>query len=167
MKRLIIVLLIFSNYYLFASPIISGFGLFYKLSYDKALKQIKSDGFVISKEYSRRDTNTDRKLIDIENFEYDGIPYVKGTFSFDRDLDGEYYFTIAEGDVDTVKIDEDLDYAAKFYVFLEQCKEKYIMTTEEYPDKQLVGFKGDNDGYIILEITEKLHIAYFPKSPVK
>lgn len=148
----------------FGDSIITGFDLFYKLPYDEGLKQIKSDGFVILKESVRRDTNTDRKTIEVSSFEYDGLPYKNGIFSFDRDLDGKYYFTIAEGDVDTDKIDYDIEYAAKFKVFLDECKRKYTMKQGINSEMQLIGFNGDNGGYIILSITEKLHVAYFPKA---
>lgn len=34
------------------------------------------------------------------------------------------------------------------------------MQLDETEYSQLVGFRGDNGGYIILSISEKLHIAY-------
>lgn len=164
-KLLITFLLLFLPISVFSESIISGFGIFYHLPYDEAVIQIQKDGFKISEKSDFRDTNTDRKIIRVDSFEYDNITYLNGTFSFDRDIDGKYYFTIAEGDVDTDKIDNDLDYAAKFSVFLDSCRKKYIMQTDETEYSQLIGFKGDNGGYIILSVSEKLHIAYFPKAP--
>ena len=164
-KHTVIISLLFFNFFVFSESIISGFGIFYHLPYDEALVQIEKDGFVITEKTDFRDTNTDRKIIRVDSFEYDYLPYKNGTFCFDRDIDGKYYFTISEGDVDTDKIDNDMEYAAKFSLFLEQCKKKYIMQLDETEYSQLVGFRGDNGGYIILSISEKLHIAYFPKSP--
>lgn len=150
----------------FSESIISGFGIFYHLPYDEALNQIQKDGFVISEKKDFRDTNTDRKLIRVKSFDYDGLPYKNGTFSFDRDIDGKYYFTIAEGDVDTDKIDTDLEYTAKFSVFLQRCQATYTMETGETEYSQLIGFRGNNGGVIILSVSENLHIAYFPKAPL-
>ncbi len=166
-KKLFFIFLCFPVYIAFSDSIISGFGIFYRLSYDEALKQIKKDNFTILEETFRRDTNTDRKMIKVDSFEYDGLPYKNGTFSFDREMDGQYYFSISEGDVDTDKIDKSLEYAAKFSVFLSECKNKYVMQTEESSNGQLIGFWAENNGCIILSISEKLHIAYFPKAPIR
>ena len=163
----ILVLLLFQLGFANAEQIISGFGLFYKTSYDSALKQLESDGFKILKESVRKDTNTDRKIIEVSSFDYDGLPYKNGIFNFDRGMDGGYYFTISEGDVDTDKIDANMEYAIKFHIFLESCKEKYSMKKEETSYSQLIGFRAENNGYIILSISEKLHIAYFPKEPIR
>lgn len=166
-KILISIICIFLSIEIFSESIISGFGIFYKTPYEEGLKQIEEDGLIILKQTNRRDSNTDRKIIEVDSFEYEYLPYKSGTFCFDRDIDGKYYFTIAEGDVDTDKIDSDLEYASKFHLFLEESKRKYILEQEDYSDMQLIGFKGDNEGYILLSITEKLHIMYFPKAPLK
>ena len=168
MKKIITTLfsIFFISSFIFSEPIISGFGLFYKTEYSEGLKQIKEDGFTVTEESVFKDTNTDRKLIRVDSFEYDGLPYKNGTFCFDRSIDGKYYFTLSEGDVDTEKIDSDLDYAAKFSVFLQTCNQKYNMTTETYDDVQLIGYKGNNGGYILLAVSEKLHIMYSPKAPL-
>lgn len=160
---IIFFILLFSPIY--AESIISGFGIFYHLPYEEALKQIEADGFIISEKTEYRDTNTDRKIIKVKSFDYDDMPYKYGSFCFDRDIDGKYYFSLSEGDIDTDKIDNNLEYAAKFSVFLQECNRKYIMSTEQYDDVQLVGYKGNNGGYILLAISDKLHIIYSPKAP--
>lgn len=163
-KKIFFILVYILNFnFIFADPIVSGFGIFYKTSYEDGINQIKEDGFNILEEEIFRNTNTDRKLIKVSEFEYDHIPYKNGTFCFDRDSDGKYYFTIAEGDVNTNKIDNDLDYAAWFFVFLKTCKEKYIMESEQTSYSKLIGFVGDNKGMIILSISDDLHISYHPK----
>lgn len=168
MKKIITTLfsIFFISSFIFSEPIISGFGLFYKTEYTDGLKQIKKDNFKIIEESVFKDTNTDRKIIKVDSFEYDGLPYKNGTFNFDRSIDGKYYFSLSEGDVDTDKIDNDLDYAAKFSVFLQTCNKKYFMTTEDYDDVHLIGYKGSNGGYILLAVSEKLHIIYSPKAPL-
>ena len=166
LKPLIVFIFLFTNImFLNAEPIISGFGIFYHLPYNDALSQIEKDGFTITEKTDYRDTNTDRKIIKVDSFEYDNLPYKNGTFSFDRDADGKYYFSLSEGDIDTDKIDNNLEYAAKFSVFLQECNKMYIMNTEQYDDVQLIGYKGTNGGYILLAVSDKLHIIYSPKAP--
>ena len=165
MKRYtIILLLLFFPTIVFSESIISGFGIFYHLPYNDAVLQIEKDGFVIIEKTDYRDTNTDRKVVKVASFEYDNLPYKNGTFCFDRDIDGKYYFSLSEGDIDTDLIDNNLEYAAKFSVFLQECNKKYIMSKEQYDDVQLVGYKGNNGGYILLAISDKLHIIYSPKA---
>ena len=166
-KRLIFLftISIMISYLNFAEPIISGFGLFYKTSYEEGLKQLKSDGFTIIEETVRRDTNTDRKIIKVSSFEYEGIPYLTGTFSFDRNTDGKYYFTLAEGIADLDKIEKDIEYTAKYNVFLKMCNKKYSVSEENYDDLSLIGFKGDNGGYILIAFSDHLLIIYSPKEP--
>lgn len=164
-KLLLFIISIIISYSNFAEPIISGFGLFYKTSYEEGLKQLKSDGFTIIEETVRRDTNTDRKIIKVSSFEYDGIPYLNGTFSFDRNIDGKYYFTVAEGTADLYKIEKDIEYTAKYNVFLRICNKKYSVSTENYDDVSLIGYKGDNGGYILLAFSDHLLIIYSPKEP--
>lgn len=166
MKRYtIIFLFLFIPTIVFSDPIINGFGIFYHLPYKDALSQIEKDGFTITEKTDYRDTNTDRKIVRVDSFEYDNLPYKNGTFCFDRDVDGKYYFSLSEGDIDTDKIDNNLEYAAKFSVFLQECNTKYIMNTEQYDDVQLIGYKGINGGYILLAVSDKLHIIYSPKAP--
>lgn len=165
-KRILTILIIFSIYSIiniYAEPIISGFGIFYKTPYEEGLRQIKADGFKISEETIRKDTNTDRKVIKVDSFEYDGIPYLNGTFSFDRHSDGKYYFSLAEGTADLNKIEKDVDYAAKYKVFLKMCNEKYYSSTEQYDDVSLLGYRGDNGGYILLAFSDHLLVIYSPK----
>ena len=167
MKKILIFSIIFAiiQPLIIAEPIISGFGIFYKTPYEEGLKQIRDDGFKITEETVRRDTNTDRKMIKVGPFEYDGIPYLNGTFSFDRDIDGKYYFSLAEGVADLNKIEKDTDYAAQYMVFLKMCNKMYSVSTEKHDDVSLVGYRGDNDGYILLVFSDHLLIIYSPKRP--
>ncbi len=162
---ILIVFTIFSIINTYAESIISGFGIFYKTPYEEGVMQIKADGFKITEETVRRDTNTDRKVIKVGAFEFDGIPYINGTFSFDRHSDGKYYFSLAEGTADLNKIEKDHDYAAKYMVFLKSCNEKYTVSTEKYDDVSLIGYRGDNGGYILLAFSDHLLVMYSPKEP--
>ena len=164
-KSILLIIFILIVNSCFAESIISGFGIFYKTKYEEGLKQLKADGFKITEETVRRDTNTDRKVIKVGAFEYDGIPYLNGTFSFDRNIDGKYYFSLAEGVADLNKIEKDVNYKAQYSVFLKQCNKKYSVSTEEHDDVSLVGYKGDNGGYILLVFSDHLLIMYCPKEP--
>lgn len=156
---------IFISYSVFSESIVSAFGIYYKTPYEKGIEQIKKDGFTITKIEDYKDSDCDRKYVKVSAFDYDGLPFSSGTFTFERDIDGKYYLFLSEGYVDTNKIDNNPKYADGFGLYLTKLKNRYEMNVSEDYDKTFVLFEGTNGGCILLVIMQDgLFISYQPKA---
>ena len=153
-KNFIFLIQLLICFSVFPENIVNAFGIYYRTPYDKGIEQIKKDGFTITKIEDYKDTDSDRKYVKVSAFDYDGLPYSSGTFTFERDIDGTYYLFLSEGCVDTNKIDSIPKYTDSFALYLTKLKNRYEMSVSKVYDKTLVLFEGTNGGCILLAIMQ-------------
>lgn len=155
MKKLSLFLLILlCSVYVFSDPIVSGLGVFYKTPYEEALTQLKKEGFEVEKTVNQKDESKDEIIIITAPFTFENIKFDVGSFSFTKDNDGVYKFTMA------LAITSDLNspYYEQYYQKLSTKYEKVRLSDS------LVGFSGDNSGTILFAIAESgLAIICKPK----
>lgn len=154
----------------YSIEITSCFGIYYRTPYEKIKQTLTQEGFKIIDEKKIKDSSVDAIAIYVSSFEYEKIPYGSATFYLQRDIDGKYYLSHAQGVVDANKVVDNSYYKSNFNSFISDLSEKYQMEDIRDQGAYYYFFYGtNNDSFINIQISEigdksYIIVSYFPKN---